>query len=189
MLERPVGIWQGLLQIMKHLNTYMCLMMETARISITGERAPPETHYSISKGLLGSVMLKVVLLTAKSVIAPLPGKALPPLGISSSWESMITQISAGYLCPAGRQGCVSALWDWGCPQRASSSLLALGEAVSRGSGKYFPAPLYRKMQICLKHDYMFLERQDWVRWCFRTALAWHPPSRHSAKCVSCHKQV
>lgn len=84
MLERPVGIWQGLLQIMKHLNTYMCLMMETARISITGERAPPETHYAISKGLLGSVMLRVVLLPAKSVIAPLPGKALPPLGISSS---------------------------------------------------------------------------------------------------------
>lgn len=83
MLERPAGIWQGLLQIRKHLNTYMCLVMEAAKISAVGEHVSPETHYAICTCLLGSVMLRVVLLTAKSVIAPLPGKALPPLGSSS----------------------------------------------------------------------------------------------------------
>lgn len=47
MLGRTVGIWQGLLQIIK---THMCLMMETATISTVGE-------HSISTCLMGSVML------------------------------------------------------------------------------------------------------------------------------------
>lgn len=54
MLGRTVGIWQGLLQIIK---TYMCLMMETATISTVGEHLSPETHCAISTCLMGSVML------------------------------------------------------------------------------------------------------------------------------------
>lgn len=57
-LERPVGIWQGLLKVRKHLNTYMCLVMQAAKISAVGEHVSPETRYAISTCLLGSVMLK-----------------------------------------------------------------------------------------------------------------------------------
>lgn len=61
MLERPFGILQGLLQIRKYLNTYMCLVMEAPKISTVGKHVSPETHYAISTCLLGSVMLRVVL--------------------------------------------------------------------------------------------------------------------------------
>lgn len=120
---RPVGIWWGLLQIMKRLNTYMCLVMEAAKISTTGENASSETHYAYSTGLLGSVTLRVGLL---NLLEPHYLARLFHLWAAAE-ESEITQISAGYPGPAGRQGCVSALWGWGCSQRASPSLLALGE--------------------------------------------------------------
>lgn len=74
MLERLVGIWQGLLQITK---TYMCLMMEAAT---TGEHLSPGTHCTISICLLGSVMLRVVLLTAESITAPSPWQGSPTSG-------------------------------------------------------------------------------------------------------------
>lgn len=118
---------------------------------------PPQKHIMPFPCACWAVWCWGGFLTAKSVIPPLPGKALPPLGSSSSWKSKITQISVGCPGPAGRQGCVSAPWDSGCSQRTSPSLLALGEGSEEGLWDYFPAPLFRRRQICLKYDDMCLE--------------------------------
>lgn len=149
---------------------------------------PPQKHMMSFPHACWAVWCWGGFLTAKSVVAPLPGKALPPLGSSSSWEK-ITQISVGCLGPEGRQGYASAPWGWGYSQRTPPSLLALGEGSELGLWEVFPCSSNRRRQICLKYDDKCLKRQGWVRWCFGRTLACCPSSNHSDKCVSWHIKV
>lgn len=146
------------------------------------QHASQEIHHTISRGLLGGVALRVVLLSTKFFIAPLPDrrKAFPPLSFSSSWEG-VTAAGVGRpwwaLCrgvqwsglwwvagpcgQAGRQGCLLTPWAAGLFPRGISISSRRGKGEWRGAlGKYFPGFLYRKRQICLKYIHMFLERQD-----------------------------
>lgn len=77
MLERLNECWQAVLQITKLLNACMCLAITWKLpnfnyVLCMRNRASQETRYTVSSGLWGGVMLRVVLLRTRFVIAVLP---------------------------------------------------------------------------------------------------------------------
>lgn len=77
MLERLNECWQAVLQITKLLNAYLCLAItwklpNFSCVLCVRNCASQETRYTISSGLWGGVMLRVILLRTRFVIALLP---------------------------------------------------------------------------------------------------------------------